>query len=45
MMFFSGNDIGHHQKLESFKDGSLRKDISGNRKAMLDLVKKYWHCG
>ncbi|MDE7116340.1 MAG: glutamine synthetase, partial [Muribaculaceae bacterium] len=33
------------KKLESFKDGSLRKDISGNRKAMLDLVKKYWHCG
>ena len=33
------------KKLESFKDASLRKEISGNRKAMLDLVKKYWHCG
>lgn len=33
------------KKLESFKDVTLRREIAGNRKAMLDLVKKYWHCG
>lgn len=32
-------------KLEAFKDSSLRKEVSGNRRAMLEMVKKYWHCG
>ncbi len=33
------------KKLESFNDTTLRKDVSGNRRAMLEMVKKYWHCG
>lgn len=33
------------RKLESYKDESLRSEIQGNRQEMLDLVRKYWHCG
>ncbi|MDE6408704.1 MAG: glutamine synthetase family protein [Muribaculaceae bacterium] len=30
--------------LRSFHDKSLRKDLEGDRKGMLDLVEKYWNC-
>ena len=30
--------------LRSFHDQSLRKDLEGNRKGMLELVEKYWNC-
>ena len=33
------------KKLKSYKDANLRQEIKGDRKAMLDLVDKYWHCG
>ncbi len=33
------------KKLEAFNDSALRQEVKGNRKAMLDLVRKYWHCG
>lgn len=33
------------KKLESYDDATLRNEIAGNRNAMLELVKKYWHCG
>ena len=33
------------RKLRGFKDESLRKSMEGNRQEMLDLVRKYWHCG
>lgn len=33
------------KKLNSYNDGNLRAEVKGNRKEMLDLVKKYWHCG
>lgn len=33
------------RKLKSFNDKNLRKEISGNRQEMLNLVAKYWHCG
>lgn len=32
-------------KLRGYKDGNLRQEVKGNRKEMLDLVHKYWHCG
>lgn len=31
-------------RLKSYHDRTLRKDVEGNRRAMLDLVEKYWHC-
>ncbi len=33
------------RKLRGFKDEALRKSMEGNRQEMLDLVRKYWHCG
>ncbi|MDE6028225.1 MAG: glutamine synthetase, partial [Muribaculaceae bacterium] len=30
--------------LLSFHDGTLRKNLEGNRKGMLELVEKYWNC-
>lgn len=30
--------------LRSFHDGSLREDLEGDRKGMLELVKKFWNC-
>ncbi len=33
------------KRLKSYKDKNLRQEIAGNRQEMLDLVKKYWHCG
>lgn len=30
--------------LLSFHDRTLRKDLEGNRKGMLELVEKYWNC-
>lgn len=30
--------------LLSYHDRTLRKDLEGDRKGMLELVKKYWHC-
>ncbi|MDE7412880.1 MAG: glutamine synthetase family protein [Muribaculaceae bacterium] len=30
--------------LRSYHDRSLRKDLEGDRKGMLELVKKYWNC-
>lgn len=30
--------------LMAFHDGTLRKDLEGNRKGMLELVEKYWNC-
>jgi len=32
-------------KLRGFNDRTLRTDIGTNQEKMLDLVKKYWHCG
>lgn len=32
-------------KLRGFNDRTLRADIGTNQEKMLDLVKKYWHCG
>ena len=32
-------------KLRGFKDDHLRKELEGDRQGMLDLVRKYWHCG
>lgn len=33
------------KKLRSFNDADLRKSVDGNHNAMMDLVRKYWHCG
>lgn len=33
------------KKLNSFNDNSLRKELTGNNEATLDLVHKFWHCG
>ncbi len=30
--------------LKGFHDHSLRKELEGNRKGMLELVEKYWNC-
>lgn len=32
-------------KLQSYKDQNLRKEISGDQEEMLKLVTKYFHCG
>lgn len=32
-------------KLEKFDDANLRKSVEGNHKEMMDLVRRYWHCG
>lgn len=32
-------------KLRKHKDGNLRKKLEGNPKEMLEVVRKFWHCG
>ena len=32
-------------KLRSYNDLTLRKDIEGNNEEMLNIVKRYFHCG
>ena len=32
------------RKLNSFNDKNLRAEIGTDRKEMLNLVNKYWHC-
>ena len=32
-------------KLRKHQDGNLRKKLEGNPKAMLEMVRKFWHCG
>lgn len=32
-------------KLEGYNDANLRQEINGDREKMLELVRKYWHCG
>lgn len=32
-------------KLRKHKDANLRKKLEGDPKAMLEVVRKYWHCG
>lgn len=32
-------------KLEAFDDANLRESIKNDNEAMLELVRKYWHCG
>lgn len=36
---------GISKKLRSFNDKNLREELSGNQQAMLEQVKKHWHCG
>ena len=43
-VFNSAMIDGIINKLLSYRDRTLRSDIEGNRKAMLDLVEKYWNC-
>lgn len=31
--------------LRKFDDGNLRKELEGNPEGMLEVVRKYWHCG
>ena len=31
--------------LRSYNDADLRKEIGGSQQAMLDLVRRHWHCG
>ena len=33
------------RKLRSYDDRTLRADIDGKQEEMLELVKKYFHCG
>lgn len=33
------------RKLRGFQDVNLRKELEGDQKAMLDFVRKFWHCG
>lgn len=33
------------KKLKHYKDTDLRKETSENPKKMMDVVRKYWHCG
>lgn len=33
------------KKLSGYSDENLRKEVEGNHKAMMKLVRKYWHCG
>ena len=32
-------------KLSSFNDGDLRESLSGKPEEMMEIVRKYWHCG
>ncbi len=32
-------------KLNSYNDANLRTEINGNNQEMLNLVRKFWHCG
>lgn len=32
-------------KLEGYNDANLRQEVHGDREKMLELVRKYWHCG
>lgn len=32
-------------KLRHHNDGNLRKKLEGNHKEMMEIVRKYWHCG
>ena len=32
-------------KLRSYNDATLRADIDGNQEQMLELVRRYFHCG
>ena len=32
-------------QLSSYRDGSLRKEIENKPQEMLQMVKKYFHCG
>lgn len=36
---------GIAKKLRKHKDEKLRKKLEGNPKEMLEIVKKFWHCG
>lgn len=31
--------------LRKFNDGTLRQELEGDNEAMLEVVRKYWHCG
>jgi glutamine synthetase len=33
------------KKLSSYNDRTMRAELDGNQEAMLELVKKYFHCG
>lgn len=33
------------RKLEAFDDADLRNSLEGDREGMLELVRKFWHCG
>lgn len=33
------------RKLRSFNDATLRKELEGDQKKMLKLVRNHWHCG
>ncbi|MBD5231777.1 MAG: glutamine synthetase [Bacteroidales bacterium] len=33
------------KRLEAYNDTNLRKELSGSPKAMMETVRKYWHCG
>lgn len=33
------------RKLRAFDDASLRKELENDREGMLELVRKFWHCG
>ena len=33
------------RKLESYDDASLRESLNGNPDEMMNVVRKYWHCG
>ena len=32
-------------KLRKHKDGNLRRKLEGNPKEMLEVVRRFWHCG
>lgn len=44
-VFDSAMIDGIINKLDKYNDSHLRKEMEGSHKRMLDLVRKFWHCG